>query len=106
MSYYANPTMLPTPQLGWSQLSLENMYNQWHSIESVWDLMQDAERRRGIEYSRVGLFRTDVKYVTPIDIFKGGDAVIPDFGFLVNDRMFYGTYNNLGQDSIPKCPVL
>jgi hypothetical protein len=94
MSYYANPTMLPSRKFGWSQSSLENMYKQWHSIESVWDLMQDAEQRQGIEYSRVGLFRTDVKYVTPIDIFKGGDAVIPDFGFLVNDRMFYGTYNN------------
>ena len=55
--------------------------------------MQEAEHRRGLEYERVGLFRTDVKYVTPIDIFDG-DAVIPNFGFLVNDRMFYGTYEN------------
>lgn len=56
-------------------------------------MMREAEERRGIHYERVGLFRSDVKYVTPIDIFDG-DAVIPEFGFLVNDRMFYGTYEN------------
>ena len=47
------------------------------------------------EYERVGMFRIDVSYVTPIDIFKAGNehdtenrvAVIPAFAkFPVNDR--------------------
>ena len=54
--------------------------------------MREAERRQGIEYERVGFFRSDVRFVTSIDIFDG-DAVIPNFGW-VNDRMFYGTYEN------------
>jgi hypothetical protein len=69
------------------------MYKQWHSIERAWKLMQETEKKLNIEYERVGLFRSDVKYDTPIDIFDG-DAVIPKFGFLVNDRMFYGLYEN------------
>lgn len=93
MKYYADANMKPFRSLGWDRTALENMYKQWHSIERVWDFMQETEQRLGIEYDRVGLFRTDVKYVTPIDIFDG-DAVIPEFGFLVNDRMFYGTYEN------------
>ena len=56
--------------------------------------MQQYEQATGIRYDRVGLFRTDVQYVTPIDIHDGNDAVVPGFGFLVNDRMFYGTYDN------------
>ena len=55
--------------------------------------MQETEERRVIQYEQVGLFRSDVEYATPIDIFDG-DAVIPKFGFVVNDRMFYGTYEN------------
>jgi hypothetical protein len=69
------------------------MYKQWHSIERVWDLMEESEKRLGIEYERVGMFRSDVKYVTPINVFDG-DAVAPKFGFVVNDRMFYGLREN------------
>lgn len=93
MKFYADANMKPYKSMGWDRASLENMYKQWHSIERVWDLMQQKEAATGIRYQRVGLFRSDVQYVTPIDIFDG-DAVIPKFGFLVNDRMFYGTYSN------------
>jgi hypothetical protein len=94
MSYYAHPNRKPYKTLGWvGKIPLMNMYKQWHSIERVWDMMQEAEQNLNIEYERVGLFRTDVQYMTPIDIFDG-DAVIPKFGFLVNDRMFYGKYEH------------
>lgn len=93
MKFYAHSDLKPYRSLGWDRTAFENMYKQWHSIEKVWDLMKAAEAHQGIEYDRIGFFRSDVKYVTPIDIFDG-DAVIPKFGFLVNDRMFYGTYEN------------
>ena len=84
----------PTRRMGWSTESLGNMYRQWHSIERVWDYMTEFEGKQNIQYERVGMFRSDVLYQTPINIFEGGDAVIPKFGFLVNDRMFYGTRRN------------
>ena len=34
----------------------------------AWVAMVEGERRRGRRYERVGLFRLDVKYVTPIRI--------------------------------------
>lgn len=70
------------------------MLKQWYSIERVWEVMQTTEQAKNIRYERIGFFRTDVVYVTPIDIQAGGDAVIPNFGFIVNDRMFYGSYEN------------
>lgn len=93
MKFYAHSKFKPYRSLGWDRTAFENMYKQWHSIERVWDRMKEEEVRRGIEYNKVGLFRSDVQYTTPIDIFDG-DAVIPKFGFLVNDRMFYGNYEN------------
>ena len=91
MKFYAHVNLKPPRSLGWDRTAFENMYKQWHSIEKVWDRMKEDEISRGIEYDRVGLFRSDVQYATPIDIFDG-DAVIPKFGFFVNDRMFYGKY--------------
>ena len=35
--------------------SIDNVIKEWHSIESVWRLME----ARGNTYSRVGLFRLD-----------------------------------------------
>ena len=77
--------------------SMDNMIKQWHSIERVWGSMLEAERRRGREYARVGLFRLDVVYKTDIRLDDGAHAVIPNFGHWyndpkrgLNDRMFYG----------------
>jgi len=64
------------------------MVKQWHSIERVWNLMLQADRN----YTQVGLFRSDVFYTNPINIFDG-DAVIPQMASCpVNDRMFYGKF--------------
>ena len=66
--------------------SMDNSLKQWNSIQRVWDSMPT-------KYERIGLFRLDVLYVTPIDI-SDGDAVIPDFLHFggLNDRAFYGLY--------------
>ena len=71
--------------------SMDNMVKQWHSIDQVWQLMEQAEQNSGQKYDQVGLFRSDVFYANPINIYDG-DAVIPKFGACraANDRMFYG----------------
>jgi len=91
--------------------NIDNLVKQWHSVEGVWKLMQRYGKKmmnkelnkNGTDhyYERVGLFRSDVVYLTPIDI-NDGDAVVPRFlwpganhltNIFVNDRMFYGTYD-------------
>ena len=81
----------------WTRQQMDNMIKQWHSIERAWGAMVDCERRRGRRYARVGLFRLDVKYVTPIRIGDGAVAAVPNFGHFyndpkkgMNDRAFYG----------------
>jgi len=100
--------------------SLNNMIRQWHSIGLAWDLMEKREKedklhwwneKRGISppqmtnmftspvYERVGFFRSDVEYRSPIDI-SNGDAVVPRFNnekFYMTDRMFYGLRHFAGR---------
>ncbi len=85
--------------------SLDNIVKQWHSIESVWELMERAMRQGIANYTRVAMLRSDVLYATPIDIYntswlaKKEDrvnryAVVPPFGLMpVNDRLIYGPYS-------------
>jgi hypothetical protein len=87
--------------------TLVNIIKMWHSQQSVWELMEPeiwvgtrTPVRHQKHYSRVAMFRSDVLYVTPIDIYQLPDgsidysnefAVVPNFGnFPVNDRMIYG----------------
>mmetsp|Transcript_9676 Transcript_9676/g.22708 ORF Transcript_9676/g.22708 Transcript_9676/m.22708 type:complete len:213 (-) Transcript_9676:553-1191(-) len=81
------------------------MIKQWHSIKRVWDLMVDHERKLMLEgkrsdsqgnekkyyYEQIGLFRSDVFYMSPIDIFDS-NATLPNFASYrgYNDRLFYG----------------
>mmetsp|Transcript_21567 Transcript_21567/g.31813 ORF Transcript_21567/g.31813 Transcript_21567/m.31813 type:complete len:375 (-) Transcript_21567:2-1126(-) len=107
---------------GWGDCctSHDNMIKQWNSINVVWDLMHQHEARlltqqqqqqnqqesdeekthRSIDkamdgnyYEQIGLFRSDVIYTKPIDIFNA-KAAVPNFanhrGY--NDRLFYGKY--------------
>ncbi|KAL3933120.1 MAG: hypothetical protein SGBAC_010536 [Bacillariaceae sp.] len=85
--------------------SHDNMIKQWHSIKRVWDLMVDHEQklvldgqpngRQGSEkklyYEQIGLFRSDVFYISPIDIYES-NAALPNFASYkgYNDRLFYG----------------
>ena len=82
--------------------TMDNIVRQWHSLQSVWQLMEDESTKLGISYNRVAMLRSDVLYVTPIDIYRinttlfdtnNKAAVIPGFAlYPVNDRMIYGPY--------------
>jgi hypothetical protein len=81
----------------------ENIIKMWHSISAVWDFMKEHASFQNIRYERVAMMRSDVVYLTSIDVFKSApdgifdtfnnQSVIPGFAqFPVNDRMFYGPY--------------
>jgi hypothetical protein len=82
--------------------STDNIVKQWHSIQTVWNAMEEQGKRQGKNYTRVAMLRNDVVYVKPIDIFKTSQqthdsdneiAVIPRFAkHPVSDRMIYGPY--------------
>ncbi|CAB9510071.1 expressed unknown protein [Seminavis robusta] len=84
--------------------SLDNIVKQWHSIQSVWEAMEEYTRLTGQpKYDRVAMMRLDVLYALPVDIFKTDKgsvdrqnkyAVSPGFAkYPVNDRLFYGPYD-------------
>lgn len=78
--------------------TIVNIIKMWHSQQAVWDLMMKSKK-----YSRVAMLRSDVLYVTPIDIYQLPDqnvdyenarTVVPNFSnFPVNDRMIYGPFD-------------
>jgi hypothetical protein len=82
--------------------STDNIVKQWHSIEGVWGAMTKHGEAKQKNYSRVAMLRSDVVYVTPINIYETSKhlhdhsnevAVIPKFAtYPVNDRMMYGPY--------------
>ena len=80
-----------------------NIIKMWYSISAVWDFMKEHASAQIIRYDRVAMMRSDVVYLTPIDIFKSApdgiydtfnnQSVIPGFAqYPINDRMFYGPY--------------
>ena len=80
-----------------------NIIKMWFSISAVWDYMKEHASFHNIRYDRVAMMRSDVMYVTRIDIFQSAPdgifdtfnnhSVIPGFArWPVNDRMFYGPY--------------
>jgi hypothetical protein len=95
------PLYIPTSEKeSFPNATLVNIVKMWHSQQAVWNLMEPVLTGNTRHYSRVAMFRSDVLYVTPIDIYQLPDgsadydnqfAVIPNFGnFPVNDRMIYG----------------
>ena len=90
-------------------VSHDNMIKQWHSIEGAWDLMRAHEKKmllplhdnatsgsihtNATYYKHVGIFRSDVFYITPIKV-NDAVAVIPSFhsNFGYCDRLFIGEY--------------
>jgi len=109
----ANDTVLayyPYAANTYQHSSLDNIVKQWHSIQASFMLMDYSAKIRGISYSRVGMFRSDCFYVTPIDIASLGKStensigatkydvhnkyfVTPSFArHPVNDRLVYGPY--------------
>jgi hypothetical protein len=96
--------------------TVDNIIKQWHSIESVWNLMEMESNKLGIHYDTVGMFRNDVFFATPIYLGQNRhEAVTAGFGlYPVNDRMIYGPYHavkiwatqrfRLFQEQISKIP--
>jgi hypothetical protein len=101
--YYKRWAFLEHTQLNyhrqWGQCctSHNNMVKQWHSIDKVWNLMEEhVKNGTGVShYEQVGLFRLDLYYASPIDIFDS-DASLASFHRWggVNDRIFYGRYDH------------
>lgn len=73
--------------------SMDNMMQQWYSIEQVWRIMEDYATSENKQFARVGLFRSDTVYTTPISLL-GDDAITPQFSMPANDRLFVGSYEN------------
>ncbi|KAL3903796.1 MAG: hypothetical protein SGARI_005223 [Bacillariaceae sp.] len=103
--------------------TIDNIVKQWHSIDAVWRLMEEhvksespvsSHPQNKRKYERVAMMRSDVIYITPIDMFasptkdseplSSGSAggvqsiattqhssppvIIPDFGkWPINDRL-------------------
>lgn len=83
--------------------TVDNILKMWHSIQSSWNLMDQYAVEYTIAYTRVAMLRSDVLYVTPIDIYRIDEhsavdadnryAVVPAFGrHPVSDRIMYGPY--------------
>jgi hypothetical protein len=89
--------------------TVDNIIRMWHSIQAAWLLMERYATGHNLQYTRVAMLRSDVMYVTPMDIYPldndshgktdaGADlenryAVVPAFSkYPVNDRMIYGPH--------------
>ena len=95
------PFYFPWKAKSYHKESLTNIVKQWHSIHSVFTLMETTSQQlHTAPYSRVGMFRSDVMFLTPIDIASldreqmdvhNQHAVMAPFGkYPVNDRIIYG----------------
>ena len=73
---YQHPTTnkylyLPLSEaLPFSNTTLTNIIKMWHSQQSVFELMDKNHIYPKKHYTRVGMFRNDVLYVTRIDIYQ------------------------------------
>jgi hypothetical protein len=85
--------------------TIDNIVKQWHSIDAVWNLMEQEQKTKSQGYQQVATMRSDVIYITPVDIYATpndatvGDSgskmvIIPNFAkFPINDRMIIGPYD-------------
>eukprot|EP00980_Cylindrotheca_fusiformis_P023929 scaffold11212_cov121-Cylindrotheca_fusiformis.AAC.8 len=98
-----NLAYYPWKSAVWELSNLGNVVRQWHSIDAVFQLMEQHADRNNIKYTQVGMLRNDVVFLTPIDIMRGNDELldagsreffIPKFAsYPVNDRMVYGPFD-------------
>ncbi|KAL3904270.1 MAG: hypothetical protein SGILL_010133 [Bacillariaceae sp.] len=82
--------------------SIHNIIKQWHSIDRVWQHMEEAATKLNKHYDRVAMLRNDVVYVTPFDLYQVSNTtrddsnkqvVVPNWArFPINDRMVYGPH--------------
>jgi hypothetical protein len=81
-------------------VTTDNIVKMWHSIQSSYLLMEQTAAEKNIDYEIVAMLRSDVVYITPIDIHDGpkpdhanatAPVTVPDFGkHPVSDRIIYG----------------
>jgi hypothetical protein len=81
-------------------VTTDNIIKMWHSIQSAYQLMEDVAKQKNINYNTVAMLRSDVVYVTPINIHDAPitenklqltPVTIPNFGkHPVSDRIIYG----------------
>lgn len=94
----------PYNALSWEYpQTMRNMVKQWHSINAVFEHMEENARILKRNYSRVAMLRNDVMYVTPLDVYQlstrerdvdNNHFVIPDWAnYPINDRMVAGPYD-------------
>ena len=65
--YHAvDPRLLywPVKDKSYNAQTLANVVKMWHSIQSAFQLTE------GVRYDRVAMLRSDVVYLTPVDIWK------------------------------------
>merc|ERR1719491_182987 len=60
-----NPLFFPWKSETWKKSSLDNVVRQWHSIQAVFELMDDFSREHKVNYTRVGMLRNDVMFLSP-----------------------------------------
>mmetsp|Transcript_10878 Transcript_10878/g.26318 ORF Transcript_10878/g.26318 Transcript_10878/m.26318 type:complete len:443 (+) Transcript_10878:292-1620(+) len=97
-----NPLFFPWKNKTWKKSSLDNVVRQWHSIQAVFELMDEYSRTNHVNYTRVGMLRNDVMFLAPVDILRldngtmdteNNQMVVCPFGrYPVCDRMIYGPY--------------
>jgi hypothetical protein len=102
MNADGKPAYYPYGAKTYTNSSLDNIVKQWHSIEYAFKLMDISAKQLGVTYSRVGMFRSDAMYLSPIDIAlldknvtdsQNRHTVMAPFARMpVNDRMIYGAY--------------
>lgn len=90
----------PWKEKTYHMTQIANIVKMWHSIQAAFGLMEFHANQEAIKYARVAMLRSDVLYMTPVDIWETGTgildvrnqtAVIPNFAnYPVNDRMIYG----------------
>jgi hypothetical protein len=112
------PMYFPWKTQTYTNTSIDNIVRQWHSISTAFQLMDMTAKQLNLTYTRVGMFRSDVMYLTPIDIASldgGMDSesgnnkihrfhephmdtqnhffvLAPFATYPVNDRSIYGPY--------------
>jgi len=69
-----------------------NIVKMWHSIQSVYQLMEQTGQNKNVAYSHVAMLRSDVMYVTPVNVLEFSDTIVlPGFAnYPSGDRSVFG----------------
>lgn len=110
--YEVNDTTTNTMIPSFSNTTLMNIIKMWHSQQSVFELMEESSgatatsAKKKPHYSRVGMFRNDVLYVTPIDIYeipKSTSRIYYDWNPHRNNRRSFRRSSSTS--TLPQVPV-